>query len=240
MIELIEPKIFSDYRLISGVTLSSSKNYPVTGYTCGNDEYYGPELINFHRNELANQLGVGLNNLKFQKQVHGDTIRLIDSSSIEDESDAMITNQNGIVLCVKVADCAAILIHDPVINAIAAIHSGWKGTLLRITEKTINKLKSEYNSHPENLIAYISPCASGINYEVGEEFIKMFGGHVNRVEEKYYFDNTSAIQEQMINSGLKPSHIEVSGICSIGDLRCHSFRRDKEKAGRMTAFIGLI
>jgi polyphenol oxidase len=240
MIEIIEPKIFNSYSLISGVTMRSLRSYPVTGFTCGNEEFYGTELISFHRNELAYQLGIDVNNLKFQKQVHGDTIRLIDGYSLEDESDSMITKQKGIILCVKIADCAAILIYDPQNGVISAIHSGWKGTQLEIVVQTTKRLVSDFNSNPAELRAYISPCASGANYEVGEEFLEIFPGYVNKTGDKYYFDNTAAIKEQMIYSGFDLSNIEVSGICSINDLRCHSYRRDKGSAGRMTAFIGLI
>jgi hypothetical protein len=222
------------------VTLRSQKNYPVTGFTCGNEDFYGVDLINYHRQELASQLGFPVRNLKFQKQVHGDTIRIIDENSEEDESDSLITNHHGIILCVKIADCAGILLYDPINNVVSAVHSGWKGTKLEIINKTVNRLISDYNSDPDKLLAFVSPCASGINYEVGEEFLAIFPGHVNNIEEKYYFDNVSAIKQQMINSGINPSNIEISGICSISDLRCHSYRRDKSSAGRMVAFIGLI
>ena len=140
---------------------------------------------------------------------------------------------------VSLADCLGILVYDPKNNVIASIHSGWQGTKLDIVGKTIQKLITDFNSSSEDLLFYLSPSASVDNYEVGPEFLDYFPNSVEIRNNKYYFDNRKTVISQILNKNCKFENIIASEIDTISDLEMQSHRRDKENAGRMSAYIML-
>ncbi|MGB9911954.1 MAG: polyphenol oxidase family protein, partial [Candidatus Kapaibacteriota bacterium] len=93
---------------------------------------------------------------------------------------------------------------------------------------------------PRNLLVYISPLASGKRYEVGEDVAKLFPlSTIPTPNGKYFFDNRKEIIYQLKETGVEEKNIEYSPLCTISNTNLHSYRRDKEKSGRMAAFIGL-
>ncbi len=86
----------------------------------------------------------------------------------------MVTARKNIALAVSIADCTPILIYDKKNKIIAGVHSGWRGTYKRILEKTIRKMLKEFNSDPQNIIAYLGPSICQKHYEVGDEVAKKF------------------------------------------------------------------
>jgi len=240
-IDILKPTIFPNEKVISGVTLKNQHIFPEIGLTFTPSQKCTKEEVVHHKAILADEIGVELNKLKFQHQIHSDIIRVINKDSEETDSDAMITDQQGLILCVKIADCAAILAYDSKNNAIAAIHSGWRGTQQNITAKSIKRMIEIYGSKPENLLIFISPCASGNNYEVGEDVAKFFPRSTKQIEYgKYLFDNTKELLFQLQEIGVYKNNIETSDICTIENEHFHSYRRDKDSSGRMCAFIGMI
>lgn len=231
--------VFPD-SITAGITLKNEAEFPPNGFSVSKTDIISEDIVQAHRKALSDFLGVDFSNMKFQRQVHGDHIRIIDDNSEILESDGMITSQKGLVLSVSIADCAAILIYDQANNVVAGIHSGWRGTKLKIANKAIALMQQEFNSKPSNLICYISACASGKNYEVGEDVAQHFPRSVSKLKSgKYLFDNKREIKFQLIESGVDENSIHVSDICTIENEKYHSFRRDKENSGRMSAFISL-
>lgn len=240
MYKILENNQYKPYHLISGVTQRNLENFPPNGFSISNGKILNDDEVIAHRKYLGEYLGVDYIAMKFQKQVHGDRIRIIDEKSEIEDSDGMMTNIKGLVLNVTLADCCGILIFDPENEAIAALHSGWRGTQHNIAKKGIGMMEEIYNSDPEKILVYLSPCASGENYEVGEDVAKFFPNSVKQIsEEKYLFDNHNEIKSQLLDSGVLTKHIEISEICTISDINYHSFRRDKDKSGRMSCFIGM-
>lgn len=205
---------------------------------------------------LAMELQMDVRCIHSVKQVHGSDIHTIGPATTADTSmlagDALITNNPGVVLCVRIADCAGVLLWDAVHHAVAAIHSGWRGTQLNIVGACVDKMHETYGSDPAHLRAFISPCASGARYEVGYDVARHFPGHVVRIPSdsstdaaldasttKWLFDNRAALTEQLLAAGVPPSHITSDTSCTIADQRFHSYRRDGSAAGRCVAFIGL-
>lgn len=88
--------------------------------------------------------------------------------------DALITNERGLRIGVKTADCVPILLYDEKQEAVAAIHSGWKGTVQNIIEATINRMKEEFHSDASNVRAVIGPCIHVDAFEVGDEVYEKF------------------------------------------------------------------
>lgn len=235
-IDVINPQIFPE-NIISGVTLRNQQNFGKFGFTISGN-HIDTFLIYEHRKILANHLAIPIDNLKFQKQIHGDKITIIDSKSGISESDAMITQHKGIMLVVSIADCPAVLMYEPYAEVIAAVHSGWRSTNKNIVSKTIDIMIEQYNINPDNILCYISPCAGGDNYEVGEEVAKLFPKSVKQTSEsKFLLDLKAEILIQLISKGILQKNIEISDICTISNDKFHSFRRDKENSGRMGAYI---
>jgi polyphenol oxidase len=96
--------------------------------------------------------------------------------------DALLTDQPGILLSVRTADCVPILLVDSARHAIAAVHAGWRGSLQRIAEKTVGEMGRAFHSQPEELLAAIGPSIRACCYEVGQEVVEAFHGRFTRCE----------------------------------------------------------
>lgn len=240
--EILNPTIFPENVIISGVTKKNLKLFPEKGFSISNLDYFSKNEIIAHRKYLAFELGFQYKQLKFQKQVHKTDIQLVNPKTANDKkTDGMITNEKGIILNISIADCTAILIYDSVNNAIGAIHSGWRGTAANIALKSIELLNKTFKSEPHDLLVYLSPCASGRKYEVGKDVAYYFPeSSIPIGNNKYLYDNQKQIIMQLLSAGILKHNIEASNICTISNKDYHSYRRDKEKSGRMSAFIGLI
>jgi len=108
------------------------------------------------------------------RQIHSDIVRVANSADAEPsvqtaKADALITNQPGLLLTVQVADCVPILLADKKRHAIAAIHSGWRGTLQRIAEKALGRMQMEFGTRPQDVIAALGPGIGQCCFEVGPE-----------------------------------------------------------------------
>ena len=90
------------------------------------------------------------------------------------KGDALITREPGVMLVVQTADCIPILLADTKHRAIAAIHSGWRGTAQRIAEKTLGRMQMEFGTRPQDVIAALGPGIRGCCYEVGHDVVKEF------------------------------------------------------------------
>lgn len=236
---LIEPKQFPNAVKIGVTTLDSFAD-PSAGIPFsvgGNSEIFTTDVVNHFKSKLAEHLQIDPTFLCFQEQVHGRTVRVVREGFTYQESDAMVTNVPEIALCVRLADCGGVVLWDPTNNAVAAIHSGWRGTALNVAVETIDKMRFEYGTKPTELLAFLAPCASGDQYQVGEEVAEKFPRSTRRTSEgKFYFDNRKELILQLTESGVPIDNIEDSGLCTIADYRFHSHRRDGEFAGRNVLF----
>lgn len=198
---------------------------------------HGFGLAGYSLEDHLNALNI--KNVRFfeTNQIHTDNIVYLTSKldSKKIEADAFITNEPGIVCFVRTADCVPILMFDPVINAIAAVHSGWNGTALKIVKKTVEKMSSLFGSMPENICAAIGPSISGQCYEVGADVLQIF--HPNTGSKKGFLDLQRINSEILKYAGV--SKIEVISICNHCDRRFASYRRDKSENLRQFNFITL-
>lgn len=113
------------------------------------------------------------------RQIHSDIIlRASAASSAAAENppkgDALIACDPGLLLVVQTADCIPILLADTRLPVVAAIHSGWRGTVQRIAEKTIGRMRMEFGTRPEDVVAAIGPGIGRCCYEVGHEVVAEF------------------------------------------------------------------
>ena len=169
------------------------------------------------------------------KQIHSNLALLTDQPGVLGEGDALITNRPGLALSIRTADCYPILLADVRNRAVAAIHAGWRGTAAQIVIGTLEKMKVEFGTEPFYVSAAIGPGIGVCCYEVGEDVSRQFG-FANRT----HLDLLSENRKQLEKAGVSPRNIQALGVCTYCDAeRFFSYRREKEKAGRMTSFIML-
>ncbi len=240
---ILQPHIFNEFpEIIFGF---STKFGPVTeapyyfnlSLSVDDDKN---RVIN-NRKSFFSSMGLSAGNAAFQKQVHGDKITVVSKAGNIGESDAMITDKHEVALCISTADCTAVFIYDIKRKIIAAIHSGWRGTQKRITEKTMYKLKTDFGCSPENLFVYLAPSISWINYEVGKEVAGLFDPkYLVKKGDKFLLDVSSANHDMLINEGIPPHQIQISGLCSFEYTELfHSYRRDGKQSGRALGIIAM-
>jgi len=163
------------------------------------------------------------------KQVHSATVLEAAEPGLIGEGDALVTKKTGMPVSVRTADCYPILLADARTHVVAAVHAGWRGTHARIVCETLQQM----GSHAADVYAAIGPGIGACCYEVGEEVAGLFG-HEGRAK----IDLAAANRYLLLSVGVPASRIETLGGCTQCDASLfHSFRRDREKAGRMISFI---
>lgn len=237
----IRPSVFPA-RVIAGVStrqggVSPSPMGMNLSYRVGDD----PVNVATNRRIFFGTLGIPLERLAIPGQVHGDTVERVEVPGDYPETDGVVCRNPGIFLCVSVADCVPILLHDPRTGACGAIHAGWKGTAMGILSKAIRSLVTAYDVRAADLLAYIGPSASECCYAVGGDVARKFSpAHVFKREGRLHVDLKQANRQQLLDSGLLPQRIETCPFCTISDSTLfHSHRRDGTKSGRMMGVIGL-
>ena len=242
---LIYPEIFkhiSSLVACQTTRIGSSDTGLYPSFNLGESVGDDISIVKANKETLCQLLGFESKSLAKSKQVHGSEILPVASGGYWEGYDALITNQSNILLAVTIADCVPILLYDVKTKAIAAIHSGWKGTVSNIIGATINKMRLLYDVQPENLIAYIGACISGIKYEVGPEVAFNFDDQFyssSKNEGKYLLDLKGVCKNQLISAGLLTENVEVSEYCTFQDNDLfYSHRKENGKTGRMLAVIG--
>ena len=177
--------------------------------------------------------------VKEAKELGWDTL----NNAIEN-CDALITNQKDIMLTILTADCVPILLFDPIQNVVAAVHAGWKGTEQKILFKTVKKMKQEFNSDPQNILAGIAPsigmCCYEVDWNVAQHFEKVPHAYTEK-KEKYMLDLPHINKLQLLNAGLKQENIEISNICTACEIEDYfSYRKENGCSGRFMSMISLI
>jgi hypothetical protein len=175
-------------------------------------------------------------NLATLKQVHSATCVPAGGRAGElGRGDALIENTPGAVVAVKTADCLAILLVDARRRAVAAVHAGWRGTVAHIAPKAVEAMGQRLGTAPADLHAAIGPGIGKCCYEVGPEVAAQFGKWG-----RAHIDLTEANRRQLIEAGVTPGRVYASNLCTMcRPEEFHSFRRDKEAAGRLYSFAGI-
>ena len=171
------------------------------------------------------------------RQVHSSScVAGLGRSGILGEGDALVENTPGSVVAIKTADCLPVLLVDPLHRAVAAVHAGWRGTAAHIVETAVRRMASCFGTAPHDLHAAIGPGIGPCCYEVGPEVRRQFGE-----QGRGPLDLAAENTRQLLNSGVTPDRIYASKLCTMcRPAEFHSFRRDREAAGRMYSFAGII
>jgi hypothetical protein len=200
----------------------------------------GPD-VRENRARVARAAGLAPERLALAEQVHGTAVVRADPALVP-EADALWTDTPGGWIGIRTADCVPVLLCSEDGARVAAVHSGWRGTVARIAEAAVAALARE-GTPPGTLRAAIGPAIGPCCYEVGEDlavrFAELFGPEVvRRGGPAPRLDLRLAVRRTLVTAGVPEAHIEdVPGCNSCDAGRFFSHRRDRGGTGRHLAFI---
>ncbi len=167
------------------------------------------------------------------------------------EADGLITSQTGILIGIQTADCIPVLIADRRKRVVGAFHAGWRGTVRRIVEMGVTRMRDEFDANPAEMIASIGPGISACCYTVGDEVRNEFGAEFTYAADLFTnsesenkpqprLDLIEANWRQLLDAGLSAENIAVAGGCTACQPKLfYSHRASHGHAGRMMAVIGI-
>ena len=181
--------------------------------------------------------------------------------------DGLITNRRGITLVTSYADCVPLYFADVKNKAIGLSHSGWRGTVNRMGEATLKRMKEEFGTKPEDVIAAIGPsiCLNcyEVSFDVAREFEKEFGAsaeehraydteHIRESAQnmdailykkdngKYLLNLWAANYKVLTDAGVLSDNIAIPDICTCCNRDIlFSHRGHMGKRGNLCAFLML-
>ena len=191
-------------------------------------------------------------------QVHGSRVAVIDRQWMNREElegyDAFVTNLPGVALGARTADCVPVLLYDPLHRAVAAVHAGWKGTVLHISQLAIEVMVRQYGCDPSVMKAVIGPAIGPDSFQVGEEVVQFFKeqgfplddiwtfnpGYTGvPMADGHHIDLFKANRWLLEEAGVPAANIKVAGIDSYLDQTFFSARREGISCGRTVSVIRL-
>ena len=178
-------------------------------------------------------LGLRLEDLALPRQTHSDHVLWVSEAGRPEDTDAVITDKAGLPVCVKTADCIPILLYDTHQRIVAAVHAGWRGTVSRIVQKTIEKMKP---LDAKDLHAIIGPGISLEQFEVGDEVYDAFKSagfpmeRIARKADRWHIDLWEANRFLLEEQGVED--IFVEGTCTRTSEDFYSARRETINTGR--------
>ena len=191
-------------------------------------------------------------------QVHGSRVAIVERPGMTREElegyDAFVTNRPGVAIGVRTADCVPVLLYDPVERVVAAVHAGWKGTVLQISKGVLEAMGQEFCCRPENLLAVIGPSIGPDSFQVGEEVAEKFKeagfpmdeiwsfrgpGDGSPMSGGHHIDLWKANRWLLEQLGIPPESIEVLGIDTYTTESLFSARREGVACGRIINAIML-
>ncbi len=155
------------------------------------------------------------------------------------QADAAVTNQPGIALVVRTADCLPIFVYDVRRRAIGLIHAGWRSTHKKIVTRTLDAMERYFGTKPRDVRVALGPALQSCCFEVGREFQRFFPNHVQERSGKLLFDMVGANKQELIERGILKKNIFDCARCTFCQKRFFSYRRQGAKAGRMISFCML-
>ena len=205
-----------------------------------------------HRTAFLSALGFSPDDLIVAKQVHGAEVIPVSAANrgkVIADADGLVyrvADDMPVVLGVRVADCAPVLIVDTKAQIIGAAHAGWRGTVGGIVPHLIEKmitLGADPQRMQVHIGAHIKSCCYNVPSDRAQAFLSTFPSKppvVSVREGKEYLSLETALRRQLSNAGVKEEAVTVSPDCTASHPdRYFSYRADTpEKFGEQMAFVG--
>lgn len=211
----------------------------VQGLNLGLNTQDNPSVVEQNRMRMLSEFGIDPDHIAYADQVHGNRVQVVSGGGTYGSTDGLMTTVPGLTLAIQVADCAAVLLWDAHNYVVGAFHAGWRGAVADIVPRGIEMMK-RHGAYPHHLKAFVSPCISQKNFEVGKEVAEQFPADCvdGNSYQKPHVDLKKFLRKQLEDKGLEPSHIEIHSECTIDNKKdFYSYRREGEQSGRMMALI---
>ncbi len=228
-----------------GVSVGAYASLNLTAGT-GDD----PAAVRENLGRVCAALGLAREAVVSPNQRHTANVRRIeqaDRGQVYTGYDIFVTDQPGVPLLLRYADCTPVLIYDPVRRAAAVIHSGWRGTVQGAARAAVEALAKEYGSRPADMVAGIGPSIGPCCYEVGEEVIDAVRATFHRPDAllparpskgRRHFDLWAANVRWLADAGMR--QIELAGLCTACRVdEFYSYRAERGKTGHFGAVMML-
>jgi YfiH family protein len=216
------------------------------GGTVGDDR----ERVAENRKIVCDALGIGASRLYEVWQVHSNSVAITreprNPTLPHQKADAILTDQAGVYLLMRFADCVPILLYDPIKKICGLVHAGWKGTILRVVEQAIQKMGVLFDVLPENIFAGIGPSIGPDHYVIGRDVAMQIRSAFGNESDRFLLSHNRSIhfnlwgcnQWIMEQNGVK--HIENPKICTACHLEdWYSHRAEHGNTGRFGVVIGM-
>jgi len=189
-----------------------------------------------------------------REQVHGATVYrvtpadkgrgILERDSRIPGTDALMTDERGIILTTPHADCAPVFFADPEHHAIALAHAGRCGILAGIAAKVLRSMADAFGTDPQTVHVAIGPTICTHAYEVDSgvagEFAARFGPQMVLTENgKFYLDLVASIVADLLEAGLNPSAIPLRPLCTATNPQFASYRRDGAPVRSMLSWLSM-
>ncbi len=216
------------------------------------------EAVEENYRRLANTLGVSAESFTASDQTHTTNVIRVDRKDAGNgiwrpqdykDVDGMVTNDSAVTLVTFYADCVPLYFADPVHRAIGLSHSGWRGTVGRMGSVTLEKMRREFGTKPEDVLCAIGPSICKNCYEVSadvaEEFQREFAGREQEIlfekgDGKYLLDLWKANEIVLTQAGVLKQHLATAGVCTCCNPKLlFSHRASRGKRGNLAAVLGL-
>lgn len=211
----------------------------IAGLNLGYNTPENKEQVARNRLLLLKSLNMDPDWTAYADQVHSNRVQFVTQGGTYPETDGLITRIPGLTLAIQVADCAAVLLWDSKNKIIGALHAGWRGAAGNIVPQGIRRMVEE-GADPEYMKAFISPCISQKNFEVGTEVADQFPDRfVNTIDfEKPHVDLKGFLNDQLLDEGINQKSIDIRSECTMDNPdNFYSYRREGAQSGRMLALI---
>lgn len=167
------------------------------------------------------------------RQIHSSVVVRVAAGAcgVLGEGDALVSDEPGVWIGIRTADCAPVILADPIRRAVAVAHAGWRGAVGGVVTRTLERMRAEFGTEPGDVVAAVGPAIGPCCFEVGEEVAVQFGR-----QGRAYIDLRGAIVAQLAAAGVAGA--QLTGACTrCTEDRYHSFRRDREASGRMVSAV---
>lgn len=221
---------------------------PLAALNLGNSVGDAPVAVAENHRRLVAALDLPRERVVSPHQVHGRRVARVgpaDGGALIPETDALITNAPGVPLLLRFADCAPVLLYDPVQRAVGLVHAGWRGVAAGVVPAALTAMREAFGSHPGDVWAGIGPTIGPDHYVVGIEVVTavmetlpVTVAVAARRAGRWYLDLPGAIAAQLHMSGV--TEVAQAGICTA----CHteewySHRQEGGHTGRFGVLVML-